>query len=144
MMLFKVEEEKAFERTLLVVREVSVYKILSCITSDSYKCDEYLIFTTNEPLDETRGHSSSCFLSPIHSNHFLNPFTSLRFSPPKFHEIGFKAIFRASVSANRALSLPNFHSLNCIIAYIITTLFSFLVSALIGDSNAIILGRVQS
>lgn len=36
------EEEEAFEHTLLVVREVSVYKIPPRSTSGSYKCGEWL------------------------------------------------------------------------------------------------------
>nr|CAB3499391.1 unnamed protein product [Digitaria exilis] len=37
-----VEEEEAFEHTLLVVREVSVYKIPPRTTSGGYKCGEWL------------------------------------------------------------------------------------------------------
>ena len=36
------EEEEAFEHTLLVVREVSVYKIPPRTTSGGYKCGEWL------------------------------------------------------------------------------------------------------
>uniref|UniRef100_A0A0D9XKJ7 NECAP PHear domain-containing protein n=1 Tax=Leersia perrieri TaxID=77586 RepID=A0A0D9XKJ7_9ORYZ len=36
------EEEEAFEHTLLVVREVSVYKIPPRVTSGGYKCGEWL------------------------------------------------------------------------------------------------------
>ncbi|ESW16875.1 hypothetical protein PHAVU_007G191700 [Phaseolus vulgaris] len=41
-MSFEVEEEEAFEHTLLVVREVSVYKIPPRTTSGGYKCGEWL------------------------------------------------------------------------------------------------------
>lgn len=41
-MSFEVEEEEAFEHTLLVVREVSVYKIPPRSTSGGYKCGEWL------------------------------------------------------------------------------------------------------
>ncbi|KAI3689581.1 hypothetical protein L2E82_47542 [Cichorium intybus] len=77
-----------------------------------------LIFTANDPLDETLGHSfcyvrsSARFLSPTHSDHFVSPSQSLRFSPSHessstrsrhpygVSETGFKAISGASVSAN--------------------------------------------
>jgi adaptin ear-binding coat-associated protein 1/2 len=36
------EEEEAFEHRLLVVHEVSVYKIPPCTTSGGYKCGEWL------------------------------------------------------------------------------------------------------
>lgn len=74
---------------------------------------------TDEPLDETLGHSfcyvrsSARFLSPTHSDRFLSPeSTSLRFSPthesvlrtrPDFRETAFKAISGASVSANSSV-----------------------------------------
>ncbi|KAL7595281.1 protein phosphatase 2C 29 [Lactuca sativa] len=77
-----------------------------------------LIFTATDPLDETLGHSfcyvrsSARFLSPSHSDHFVSPSQSLRFSPSHessstrsrqpygVSETGFKAISGASVSAN--------------------------------------------
>lgn len=74
-------------------------------------------FTATEPLDETLGHSfcyvrsSARFISPTHSDRFLSPSTSLRFSPthdhratrPEFHETGFKSISGAAVSANSSV-----------------------------------------
>ncbi|TKY55554.1 phosphatase 2C 29 [Spatholobus suberectus] len=81
--------------------------------------EEDVIFTATEPLDETLGHSfcyvrsSAGFLSPAHSDRFLSPSTSLRFSPtharPEFHETGFKAISGASVSANSSLPATVIH-----------------------------------
>lgn len=71
-----------------------------------------LFFSSNEPLDETLGHSfcyvrsSNRFLSPTASDRFVSPSNSLRFSPtrtaprPALPETGFKAISGASVSAN--------------------------------------------
>ena len=41
-MSFEVEEEEAFEHTLLVVREVSVYKIPPRASAGGYKCGEWL------------------------------------------------------------------------------------------------------
>ncbi|KAI3819568.1 hypothetical protein L1987_13409 [Smallanthus sonchifolius] len=41
-MSFELEEEEAFEHTLLVVREVSVFKIPPRSTSGGYKCGEWL------------------------------------------------------------------------------------------------------
>ncbi|KAK7401192.1 hypothetical protein VNO78_12513 [Psophocarpus tetragonolobus] len=102
-----------------------------------------LVHNLRQALDETLGHSFLRFLSPTHSNCFLSPSTSLRFSPPEFHKTSFKAILGVSISANNSLP-PNFHSLNCIVAYTTANFFSLLVSVLIGDSNAIILGRIQS
>ncbi|KAK2356486.1 putative protein phosphatase 2C [Trifolium repens] len=80
--------------------------------------NQNVIFTQEEPLDETLGHSfcyvrsSARFLSPTHSDRFLSPSTSLRFSPtheslpktrPDFPETTFKAISGASVSANSSV-----------------------------------------
>lgn len=72
-----------------------------------------VVFTAEQPLDETLGHSfcyvrsSARFLSPTSSDHFLSPSHSLRFddrsdparrtAPP---ESGFRTISGASVSAN--------------------------------------------
>ncbi|VVB07158.1 unnamed protein product [Arabis nemorensis] len=41
-MSFEEEEDETFEHTLLVVREVSVYKIPPLTTSGGYKCGEWL------------------------------------------------------------------------------------------------------
>ncbi|KAI3767623.1 hypothetical protein L2E82_17906 [Cichorium intybus] len=41
-MSFELEEEESFEHTLLVVREVSVFKIPPRSTSGGYKCGEWL------------------------------------------------------------------------------------------------------
>ncbi|KAM0029067.1 putative PH-like domain superfamily, NECAP, PHear domain-containing protein [Helianthus debilis subsp. tardiflorus] len=41
-MSFELKEEDAFEHTLLVVREVSVFKIPPRSTSGGYKCGEWL------------------------------------------------------------------------------------------------------
>ncbi|KAL8150564.1 hypothetical protein V2J09_020372 [Rumex salicifolius] len=79
--------------------------------------DPSAVFTADQPLDETLGHSfcyvrsSSRFLSPSPSDRFVSPTQSLRFSPshersdPKpsrsaFPETGFRTISGASVSAN--------------------------------------------
>ncbi|KAK7401195.1 hypothetical protein VNO78_12516 [Psophocarpus tetragonolobus] len=99
---------------LLMGCDVSVYEIPLCITSSSYKYTSTLcwqsrrnqpdlIFIANKPLDETLGHFFARFLSLTHSNYFLNPSTSLRFSPPKFQETGFKAISGGSISTNNSL-----------------------------------------
>ncbi|XP_057518608.1 protein phosphatase 2C 29-like isoform X2 [Amaranthus tricolor] len=67
-----------------------------------------VLFTAEQPLDETLGHSfcyvrsSARFLSPTSSDHFLSPSHSLRFddrSDP-IRSTGFRTISGASVSAN--------------------------------------------
>ncbi|PNY13024.1 protein phosphatase 2C 29-like, partial [Trifolium pratense] len=98
-----------------------VSSLCSCfepVNNNRTKKNQQVIFTQEEPLDETLGHSfcyvrsSARFISPTHSDRFLSPSTSLRFSPthesvpktrPDFPETTFKAISGASVSANSSV-----------------------------------------
>ncbi|XP_074329148.1 protein phosphatase 2C 29-like [Apium graveolens] len=87
-----------------------ISQLFPCINPNpnSNKPPHDIIFSGTEP-DETLGHSfcyvrsSTRFLSPTPSDHFISPSQSLRFSPsrdPTRPEPGFKAISGASVSAN--------------------------------------------
>ncbi|MFS7945916.1 putative PH-like domain superfamily, NECAP, PHear domain-containing protein [Helianthus anomalus] len=62
-MSFELEEEDAFEHTLLVVREVSMFKIPSRSTSGGYKCGQWL---QSDRLEDPNSGDlfAACFMHP--------------------------------------------------------------------------------